>query len=167
MERRLLTLGVSQYPSLRFDDVTVESVRLRLLLVAPLRFVLGGALFATARAVGAAGGPAYLAFAGGLVAMVFLLSQDPRASFQRSADPPTPLPDQAEVAPAWLHAVHAAFPSTVGVSVLGAISLGFEPVAAALLAGLLVGLGVTAALRAYLIDPGLYFDPGSDSLFRR
>lgn len=49
--------------------MTVESVRLRLLLVAPLRLLLGIVFLAAARAAGGATGATFLAFAAGSFAM--------------------------------------------------------------------------------------------------
>ena len=143
----------------------MESVRRRLLLVAPLRLVLAGGLFAAARAAGTGAGPAYLVFIGGAFAMAVLISQDPRARFRPAAGDPEPLPDDAQLAPAWLHAAHAALPSTVGVTVLAVAALAFEPALAALLAGVLAGLGFAAAAVVHRIDPGLYFDPRTGALF--
>jgi len=99
--------------------------------------------------------------------MVFLLSNDPRARFRPAGGTPAPLPDDARLAPAWLHAAHAALPSTVGVSAFTVLALVFEPSLAAFLAGVLAGLGFTALLGAYQVDPGLYFEPATGSLFRR
>jgi hypothetical protein len=137
--------------------VTVESVRLRLLLVAPLRVVLAAGWL----------GAAYVVGGRTAATMAFLVPNDPRARFRRAPAEPAELPAGASVAPAWLHAFHAALPSTVGVSVLAAVALAFQPALTALLAGILAGLGLAAALRAYEIDDRLYLDPRTGSLFRR
>jgi hypothetical protein len=144
----------------------VESVRLRLLLVGPLRLVLSVVWLAAARAVGGTSTPTLVAFAAGAFAMAFLVPNDPRARFRRQAEP-AELPAGASVAPAWLHAVHAALPSTVGVSVLAAGTLAFQPTLTALLGGILAGLGLAALLRGYGMDGRLYFDPRTGSLFRK
>jgi uncharacterized membrane-anchored protein YitT (DUF2179 family) len=144
----------------------VESVRLRLLLVAPLRLLLSMIWLAAARVVGGAATSTLVAFAAGAFAMAFLVPNDPRARFRRQAEP-TELPADASIAPAWLHAVHAALPSTVGVSVLAAITLAFKPTLTALLGGILAGLGLAALLRAYGMDSRLYFDPRSGAIFRK
>jgi hypothetical protein len=146
--------------------VTVESVRLRLLLVTPLRLVLGIVFLGAARAVGGASGATLVAFAVGAFAMAFLVPNDPRARLRRGPREPADLPPDAIVAPALLHAVHAALPSTVGVSILAAVTLAFAPTLTALLAGILVGLGLAAALRAYGMDGGIYVDPRTGSVFR-
>jgi hypothetical protein len=147
--------------------VTVESLRLRLLLVAPLRLVLSGAFLAAARAAGATSGPALLAFVGGAFGVAFLAWSDPRARFLPASGEPTELPADASVAPAWRHAVHASLPSTVGVSFLAAVALLFQPTLTALLAGVLAGLGVAALVAAYGIDSRLFLDPRTRAVFRR
>jgi hypothetical protein len=145
----------------------VESVRLRLLLVGPLRLGLGIVWLCAARAVGGSGTAELLAFAVGAFAMTFLVWNDPRTGFRRAQGKAAALPDDASVAPAWLHAVHAAFPSTVGVSVLAAITLAFNPTLTALLAGVLAGLGLAALLATYSVDGRLYVDPRTGSVFRK
>jgi hypothetical protein len=147
--------------------VRVESVRLRLLLIGPLRLALGIAWLLAARAAGGSTGAALLAFAAGAFAMAFVVPNDPRARFRRASAEPAQLPADASVAPAWLHVVHAAFPSTVGVSVLAAVALAFQPTLTALLGGILAGLGLAALLSAYRIDGTLYLDPRSRTVFRR
>jgi hypothetical protein len=145
----------------------VESVRLRLLLVAPLRLVLSIAWLAAARAAGATGGSSLIAFAGGAFVTTFLVANDPRARFRRGSAGPAQLPEDASVAPAWLHLAHAALPSTVGVSILAAITLAFRPTLTALLAGILAGLGLAALMTAYVMDGRLYVDPRTRSVFRK
>jgi hypothetical protein len=146
----------------------VESVRLRLLLIGPLRLVLAAAWLGAARAAGGSGAAELLAFAAGAFAMTFLISNDPRARLRRvPAAQPAELPADASVAPAWLHAVHAAFPSTVGVAVLAAVTLAFNPTLTALLAGILAGLGVAALLWTYSIDRRLYVEPRTGIVFRK
>jgi hypothetical protein len=147
--------------------VTVESIRLRLLLIAPLRLALGIVFLAAARAAGGRPGPTLIAFAAGAFAMVFLVPNDPRARFRRTTSEPAELPADASVAPAWLHVVHAALPSTVGVSVLAAVTLAFQPTLTALLAGILAGLGLAALLMAYQMYDALYLDPRRKEVFRR
>jgi hypothetical protein len=147
--------------------VTVESVRLRLLLVAPLRLVLGAVVLVAARAAGVSSGAMLVAFAAGAFGIAFLASNDPRARFRPSPGGPAVLPPEATVAPAWLHAVHASLPSTVGVTVLAGITLAFQPTLTALLAGVLAGMGLAALLVAYGIDGRLYLDPRTRTVFRK
>ena len=147
--------------------MSVESVRLRLLLVAPLRLALSIAWLGAARAVGGSSHGTLLAFAAGAFGMAFLVPNDPRARFRRPRGEPAELPADASVAPAWLHVVHAALPSTVGVSILAAATLAFDATLTALLAGILAGLGLAALLRAYGMDDRLYLDPRTGGVFRR
>lgn len=147
--------------------MTVESVRLRLLLVAPLRLLLSIVFLAAARAAGGTSGATLLAFAAGAFAMAFLVPNDPRTRFRKAPGEPAELPADASVAPAWLHALHASLPSTVGVSILAAVTLAFQPTLTALLAGILAGLGLAAAFRAHAIDGSLYVDPRGGELFRK
>jgi hypothetical protein len=53
-----------------------------------------------------------------------------------------PLPEDAGRAPMTRAVASGLLPSTVGVAVLAAISLGFQPMLAAVLAGILAGLGI-------------------------
>ena len=165
--RRLGMAGVSQDRRSTLCAVTVESIRLRLLLVAPLRLVLSIVFLAAARAAGGATGATLLAFAAGAFAMAFLVPNDPRARFRGAQGEPEELPADARVAPAWLHALHAALPSTVGVSLLATVTLPFQPTLTALLAGILAGLGLAAAFGAYAIDGRLYVNPHGGELFRK
>jgi hypothetical protein len=145
----------------------VESLRLRLLLVAPLRLLLGVVWLAAALAAGGGSAGTLVAFAAGAFAMAFLVLNDPRARFRRAPGEPAALPADASVAPAWLHAVHAALPSTVGVSVLAAVTLAFKPTLTGLLAGILAGLGLVALLRGYGTDGRLYCEPRTRTIFRK
>lgn len=95
------------------------------------------------------------------------MPNDPRARFRQVPAEPAELPADARIAPPWLHVVHASLPSTVGVSVLAAVTLAFNPTLTALLAGILAGLGLAALLRGYGIDGRLYLEPRTRSLFRR
>jgi hypothetical protein len=147
--------------------MSVESVRLRLWLVAPLRLVLGGVWLGAARAAGGSSTATLLAFAAGAFGMAVFISNDPRARFRTSGGEPDRLPPEAIVAPAWRHAVHACFPSTVGVAVLAAATLAFNQTLTALLGGVLAGLGVAALLAAYSISPRLYVDPRRGAVFRK
>jgi hypothetical protein len=145
----------------------VESVRLRLLLIAPLRLALGIAWVLATRADGARSGATLIAFIAGAFASAFLVANDPFARFKKDPHKAAELPAHATVAPAWLHVVHAALPSTLGVSVLAALGLVFQPALTALLAGLLAGMGVASLVAVYGIDGRLYLDPRRGSVFRR
>jgi hypothetical protein len=147
--------------------VTVESIRLRLWLIGPVRLLLGIVFLAAARAEGGSSGGTLVAFAAAALAMAFLLPNDPRARFRRATDEPAELPADARVAPAWQHAAHAALPSTVGVTILAAVILPFRPTLAALLAGILAGLGLAALYTAYGFDDRLYVEPRRHLVFRK
>ena len=144
--------------------MTVESIRLRLLLIAPLRLALSIAWLAAARAAGGRPGPALIAFAAGAFASAFLVANDPRNSYTHE---PAKLPAEASVAPAWRHVVDAAIPSTIAVPVLAALTLLFQPTLTALLGGILAGIGLAALLSAYGVDGRLYLDPRTRTVFRR
>ena len=159
--------GVSQDRRSRLRSVTVESIRLRLLLVGPLRLALSMVWLGAAYAVGGSSRGMLLAFGAGAFGMAFLLPNDPRARFRPASAEPTELPADATVAPPWLHAFHASLPSTVGVSVLAAATLAFNTTLTALLAGILAGLGLFALLRGYGVDPRLYVDRHQRVLFRK
>ena len=86
----------------------VESVRLRLALIAPLRLALSAVWLVAARADGAPSGATLIALAAGAFASAFLVTNDPFARFRKAPDKVAELPVGSSVAPAWLHVVHAA-----------------------------------------------------------
>jgi hypothetical protein len=145
----------------------VESLRLRLLLIAPVRLALSIAWVALARADGARSGTTLIAFVAGAFASAFLIANDPLVRFKRAPSTAAELPVGATVASAWLHVVHAAIPSTIGVSVLAAMTLAFQPTLTALLGGLLAGMAVASLVALYGIDGRLYLDPRTGGVFRR
>ena len=147
--------------------MTVHSLRDRTLGVIPIRLVLGLLLFLAARLAGAPSTGSLLAFVSGVVAITFLLFNDPRARFVPERAEPVPLPSNAEPAPLWRQALSATLPSTVGLAVLALITLVPQPTLTALLAGVCAGLGVAAALSLPRIDPGLFVDPRTEILYRR
>lgn len=145
----------------------MQSLRLRLLLVAPLRLGLSVVWLVAARAAGSSGGAVLLAFAAGAFATAFLAGNDPRARFLPQSAAVEQLPAEASLAPVWRHAADAAMPSTVGVSLLAAVTLAFEPTLSALCGGILAGLGLAALLRLRGVDPALYLDPRRRAVFRK
>lgn len=147
--------------------VTVQSLRLRLLLVGPLRLGLSIVWLVAARVAGASGSAALVTFAVGAFGAAFLVSNDPRANFRRASPTVQPLPAGAIVAPAWRHALYAAYPSTIGVSILAAIALAANPTLTALLGGILAGLGLAALLALREVDGGLYVEPRWRVVFRK
>jgi hypothetical protein len=145
----------------------VESIRLRLALIGPVRLALSIVWLVAARADGARSAATLIALVAGAFASAFLVTNDPFARFRKGSDKVAELPAGASVAPAWLHVVHAALPSTIGVSVLAAIALLFQPTLTALLAGLLAGMGVAALIAVYGLDGRLYLDPRTGGVFRK
>ena len=147
--------------------MTVHSVRGRTLLVIPIRLGLGVLWLVAARIAGASSGPAIVAFALGAAAVTFLAFNDPRARFARSEVEPLPLPPDAADAPRWQQALAAMLPSTVGVSILAAVSLAVDATLTALLGGVCAGLGVAALLALPRLPADLHVDPRTKVAYRR
>ena len=106
------------------------------LILAGIRIGLAAVWLVAARLAGSAGAAALTAFAVGVLGLVVATLADPRRPFFRSsASGASPRPRSV---------LAALFPSTFGVSVLTAFALTFQPTLAALLAGLLAGLGIVA-----------------------
>jgi len=146
--------------------LTLHSIRGRSLHVAPIRLGLGLTWLGAARF---AGGPAtgtLLAFAGGAFAIVFFLFNDPRGRFLGRSDV-LPAPTGTVVASPVRQALGALLPSTVGVSVLAAVALVFQPTLAALLGGISAGLGVAGTFYGLRADPTLYVEPRTGVVYRR
>ncbi|MGN6797249.1 MAG: hypothetical protein ACTHKS_03790 [Gaiellaceae bacterium] len=141
-------------------------MRDRALYVTPIRVVLGAAWLVAARIGGSPGTGAVLAFAGGAFVIVFTLFNDPRSRFLRRGEAQD-APSDALVASRLRQALHATLPSTVGVSVLAAIALVFEPTLSAFLGGISAGLGIAGALYALRADPTLFIEPKSGVVYRR
>jgi hypothetical protein len=144
----------------------LHSLRDRALLVAPIRIGLGLVWIAAAIPAGAGRGPALLAAASSAFITVFIAFNDPRSRF-RGAPEIKPLPPDAQVAPWFEQAWRAMLPSTVGVSVLAAISLYPQPILSAFLGGVSIGLGAAGVLAGALQDPALYLDPRAGTIYRR
>jgi hypothetical protein len=147
--------------------LTVHSVRERTLLVIPIRLGLGVIWLVAARIGGASSGPALVAFALGAAGLTFLAFNDPRSRFAHGEVEPLPLPSDATVAPQWRQAVAAMLPSTVGVSILAAIALAFDPTLTSLLGGVCAGLGVAALFMLPRLSADLYVDPRTKVMYRR
>jgi hypothetical protein len=147
--------------------MTVHSLRNHSLYVAPLRVALGFVWVGAALLAGASAPGAWLAFATATFAMVFLRFNDPRARFLPRGGDPVPLPEDATIATPARQAWRALFPSTIGVSVLAAIALTFQPILSAFLGGIALGLGVSGVVAAYFADPALYYDPKRGTVYHR
>jgi hypothetical protein len=112
--------------------------------VAPIRVVLGAAGIGGAIARDARPLSAVLAAVAGAAVLVILgVGKSSRAGL-RAESPTVPAPPGARYDPAWIAALLACIPSTVGVAAMTAAALFFSPVLASILAGVLVGLGVLA-----------------------
>ena len=146
--------------------MTVHSLRDRALFVTPIRLALGAVWLAAALLGAAPRTGALLAFAGGGLVTVFVLANDPRVRFLPRREP-QPAPAGASVASPLRQALAAALPSTVGVSLLAAVALAFQPTLTALLGGVSAGLGLAGALYALRTDPALYVEPRSGVVYRR
>ena len=126
----------------------VAAVRTRLLLIVPIRLVLGVALLSVTFVGDAAARSLILAFLVGAVFIAFSALVDRRSLLLRSRDvEPEPLPAGAVLDPYWRVAFPAAIPSTLGLAALSVVAIvAGEDVLAALLAGAVAGLGVAAAV---------------------
>ena len=87
--------------------MTLHSLRNRTLGVIPIRLALGVLLLFAARLAGAPRSSALLAFVSGVIAITFLLFNDPRARFAPARAEPVDLPPDARVAPLWRQALAA------------------------------------------------------------
>jgi hypothetical protein len=119
-----------------------------LLGVTPLRFVFAAGLLVAAIGAGASSGPARIAFVFGLVGGAGLVLGDPRRRFLRQEIVLRPAPDEFELEEPWRSALRALYPSSLGLTVLGAVALAFNPLLSALLAGVTGGLGVAGLVVA-------------------
>ena len=136
-----------------------------------MRLGLGVFELVLALAVGNRARAALLAFAlGALAATVFLASDRRFAS--RALDEPAALPADAEIVPPLRAALYGLVPSTVGASALALVSLAFEPVLAALLAGVVAGMGIASSASLYSVEAAerrggvrLYAERGRGRLF--
>lgn len=153
---------------------TLESVSARALLVAPVRVALGLAGLGAAAAAAERAEAALLAFLLGAFAILILILADPRRSFFRLKETPPAPPPGARYAGRLETALHAAFPSTVGVAALTAASAPFRPELAALLAGVLAGMGLASGtsgaqfrLRERAQGATLYVDRRTDRAYLR
>jgi hypothetical protein len=139
-------------PAANADDVpgTVVDVRAQALLIGPLRLALAAGGVALARARGVEGGVAAGLFALGLGLLLVAVASDTRrrrSGWARIAEA-EPAPAGIKAEPRWRSLAAATYPSTIGLTVLTAIALWLNPDLAAVLAGILGGLGVAALVSA-------------------
>jgi len=125
------------------DVVQVVRLSLRTRVLAIIRGGLSALGLMTAILVGARPGSALLAWAVGAILISIVLAGDPRG--RRRADP-EPLPTEA-VAESWVQIARTdVLPSTVGVALLTAVALPFDPVLAGVLTGILGGMALMTLL---------------------
>jgi hypothetical protein len=130
------------------SPLRLQSLPRRALVIAPIRLVLAATGLAAAVVAGSRQAAALLAFGGATIATLLLVIADPRARFFQIPDVPTEAPADASDDGIARLALGAAFPSTAGVAALLAITLVAEPTLAAVMAGILAGLGLAAAFGA-------------------
>jgi hypothetical protein len=146
LSTRSASVGIVPAGARPTDDVAPEPLELwrlvdRLVLVAPIRFVLGVVCTLLAWAAGARGSVAALSFALGCVGLAMVALSDRRAVLLGRPER-VPVPDDALYAGRLGTALAACLPSTVALTVFSLVALLFEPTLAALLAGGIAGLGL-------------------------
>jgi hypothetical protein len=125
----------------------VTAVRRRLILITPVRIVLGLALVGVAFGGDAPARSVVLAFLVGAVFIALAALADRRVLLLRPPREPEPLPFDSVPEADWRIALEAAVPSTVGVSVLAAVALAAgNEVLGALLGGAVAGMGIASAV---------------------
>jgi hypothetical protein len=77
------------------------------------------------------------------------------------------MPPNAKLASRWRQLGAKLLPSTVGVSLLAAVALAFQPGLTAFLGGVSLGLGALAALAAVFVDGRLLVDPKTNRVYLR
>jgi hypothetical protein len=126
-------------------ELRLQSLRDRLVPVAPIRLGLGVLFFVAARLAGAESAPALTAFAVGGLGFCMAVLADPRRAFAARHDP-LPVPDDATYETVTRSAVAALYPSTLAVAALATVTLLRDPVLSALLAGGLLGMGIATVV---------------------
>jgi hypothetical protein len=116
------------------------------LLVAAVRLVLGALGLFAALLRGLDGGPALVAFAFGALGFAVVLLSAERYFLR--VEEPGPVPANADVLSLAETLKAAVWPSTVGVAALLVAAVAANPTLAALLAGVLAGMGVAALISA-------------------
>jgi hypothetical protein len=127
------------------DAPALVDARVQALLIAGLRLLLAVVAVVLARARGLDPGPAALLFAlgCGLLLVTLPASSTRRAGRPRVADA-QPLPKNAVLLPHRRALALAMYPSTIGLSAVTVVALAVRPGLAAVLAGILAGLGLAA-----------------------
>ena len=117
--------------------------------IVPIRLALGFAFVGGARLLGVtSGGSARLFGLGAFIFALAMLTSRRRRLFWHRAEEATPIDAAAPVADwAWTIS-RSMFPSTLAMTALTALALPFNPALAALLAGVLAGMGVVGLVFA-------------------
>jgi hypothetical protein len=137
-------------PAVPGESPVLVDARAQALLIGGLRLALAVVALALARARGLEGSTAGMLFlfgCGGFLLTLVAGSGSRRVEQRISAAKGAP-PDDAVVEPLWRSLLEATYPSTIGLTIVTAISLVLNESLAAVLAGILAGLGVTAFLAA-------------------
>ena len=130
----------------RTEAPTLSSASVRAGGVAAVRLVLGVGFVVGAALRGLDGGPAVTAALGGaLVLAVIALGQRSRSGPPDFRDA-VPVPPEASFDPGWVGVLLACIPSTAGVTAFAVVALVVSPALAAILGGVLIALGVLAAV---------------------
>jgi hypothetical protein len=126
---------------------SLVEARASALLIVPVRGTLALAGLAGARALGVAPGPALGLFAFGTGLVLFpLLTSRRRRLFWAAVAEAMPLDGPVSVETRLRTTIRAAYPSTIGLTVLMAIALAADAELAAFLAGTIAALGLGAAI---------------------
>lgn len=117
--------------------------------IVPIRLGLGFVFLAAARLFGVSAGTSARLFGfGAFIFALAMLTSRRRRRFWRRAAEATPI-DAAAPIGGWVSTIsRSMFPSTLTVAALTALSLPFNPELAALLAGVLAGMGVVGLVFA-------------------
>lgn len=137
--------------------VRLHSLRNHALYVAPIRIGLGALWLEVAHLAGVGSASTLLACGGGVFVVVFIGLNDPRMAFAGMPEP-SPVPPDAVYATPLQQALAATIPSTLGLTVLAALALAWEPILTALLGAITAGLGIAGILRAFALDSTLWWD---------
>jgi len=131
------------------DAPALVNARVQALLIAGLRLGLAFAAVGLARVRGLDPGPAAGSFAlGAGLLLIALPASLTRRSGRRRVAEAAPFPEGAAVMPHRRALVLAMYPSTIGLTAVTAIALAVKPELAAVLAGILAGLGLAALYSA-------------------
>lgn len=146
----------------------VAAARRRLALITPARLALGGVLLAVALTGDTRPRSVVLAFGFGAGFVGFAALADRRGLILRKDEEPERLPVGAIRESNWRVLVHAAYPSTFGVTVLAVIGLvAGNEILGAVLGGAVAGLGIASGvglvpLLAWERERGIRLYVGSD-----